>query len=199
MKSTGERRATFIFVLLFLFVPQLWAHQTGDVAGGLLSGFLHPITGLDHVVAMVAVGLWGAQLKRPAIWLLPIVFPMIMAFGGSLGVAGVPVPGIEIGIAVSAIVLGMMVLFAIKPPLWMAIVIVAFFAIFHGHAHGTELPGSAQPLAYGVGFVTTTGLLHVSGIAIGTIYKWKQGQVVVKALGAGIGLVGLYFLITAVS
>ena len=199
MKSTGERRATFIFVLLFLFVPQLWAHQTGDVAGGLLSGFLHPITGLDHVVAMVAVGLWGAQLKRPAIWLLPIVFPMIMAFGGSLGVAGVPVPGIEIGIAVSAIVLGMMVLFAVKPPLWMAIVIVAFFAIFHGHAHGTELPGSAQPLAYGVGFVTTTGLLHVSGIAIGTIYKWKQGQVVVKALGAGIGLVGLYFLITAVS
>jgi urease accessory protein len=198
MNSHGLKRCGIIILLLILCVPPLWAHQTGDVAGGLLSGFLHPITGLDHVVAMVAVGLWGAQLKRPAIWMLPIVFPMIMAFGGSMGVAGVPLPGIEIGIAISAIVLGIMVLFAVKPPLWVAIVIVAFFAIFHGHAHGTELPGSAQPLAYGVGFVTTTGLLHVSGIAIGTIYKWKQGQWVVRALGAGIGLVGMYFLITAV-
>ena len=198
MNSVALRRSLIFLVLMVLYVPGLWAHQTGDVAGGLLSGFLHPITGLDHVVAMVAVGLWGAQLKKPAIWLLPIVFPMIMAFGGSLGVAGMPLPGVEIGIAVSAIVLGIMVLFAVTPPLWVSIVIVAFFAIFHGHAHGTELPGSAQPLAYGVGFVTTTGLLHVSGIAIGSIYKWKQGRIAVKILGAGISLVGVYFLVTAV-
>jgi urease accessory protein len=184
-----------ILVALFILLPiTVWAHQGGDIAGGLFSGLKHPLTGLDHVVAMVAVGLWGAQLKKPAIWLLPVVFPIIMAFGGALGVAGIELAGIEEGIAISAIVLGLMVMLAVKPQLWIANVIVAFFAIFHGYAHGTELPDSVQPFAYSAGFVVMTGLLHVAGILIGTIYKWQYGQYAVRVLGGFVLVTGLYFL-----
>jgi urease accessory protein len=115
------------------------AHETHGAAGGLLSGFLHPFAGLDHMVAMVAVGLWGAFLGAPALWLLPLVFPLVMAVGGALGVLGVGVPMVELGIAVSALVLGLAVLLAARPPLWVAALLVGIFAIFHGHAHGTEL------------------------------------------------------------
>jgi len=184
-------------ILLLVFPVMAWAHQSGDIAGGLVSGLIHPITGLDHVVAMVAVGLWGAQLKRPAIWILPVVFPLIMAIGGAIGVAGIKIPGIEIGIALSAIVLGILIFFEAKPPLWIAIIIVAFFAIFHGYAHGAELPASAQPLAYAVGFVVMTGMLHVCGIIIGTIHKWKSGQLIVRILGGLVSLTGVYFLVNA--
>lgn len=106
----------------------------------MASGFAHPILGPDHVVAMVAVGLWSAFLGQPAIWLLPVVFPLVMAFGGLLGINGVPLPGVEIGIAASAVALGAVVALALRPPLWVAAVLVGAFAICHGHAHGTELP-----------------------------------------------------------
>ena len=105
------------------------------------------VSGLDHVLAMVSVGLWGAQLGAPAVWLLPVTFPMVMAFGGMLGLMGVPLPGVEVGIALSGILLGLAVLSEWRPPLWSAAVIVGFFAIFHGHAHGTELPAGASGLA----------------------------------------------------
>src|SRR5215471_4455501 len=108
---------------LALAVSPALAH-TGETAGGFLGGFAHPILGPDHVIAMVAVGLWGACLGQPAIWLLPVVFPLVMAFGGALGVAGMPLPGVETGIAISAIIVGGMVAFAAKPPLWIAAVLV---------------------------------------------------------------------------
>ncbi len=188
-----------VFALLMLVPARAWAHVTGDVAGGLASGFLHPVSGLDHVVAMVAVGMWGAQLGKPAIWILPVTFPIVMAFGGVLGVRGVPMPPVEIGIALSAIVLGAVVALALRPPLWAAASIVGVFAIFHGYAHGTELPQSATPLAYGAGFVLTTGLLHVSGIAIGLVNKWPLGAKVVRASGVVVAAVGIYFLVQALS
>ena len=169
------------------------AHTETGVAGGLISGFLHPLFGLDHLVAMVAVGLWGAQLQRPAIWLLPITFPAVMAVGGLLGVAGIPLPGIEIGIALSALTLGMMVAISARPPLWIAAVLVGFFAIFHGHAHGAELPDAANPLAYGVGFIISTGLLHLSGILLGALTHWPAGQRAVRGLGGLIAALGAYF------
>jgi len=97
----------------------------------------------------------------------------------------------------SAIVLGILIFFEAKPPLWIAIIIVAFFAIFHGYAHGAELPASAQPLAYAVGFVVMTGMLHVCGIIIGTIHKWKSGQLIVRILGGLVSLTGVYFLVNA--
>jgi urease accessory protein len=168
--------------------------DAGDAAGGFVAGFLHPLLGWDHVVAMVAVGLWGAFLGRPAIWVLPVVFPLVMAFGGVLGLLGVPLPGVEIGIAVSAIVLGTMVALAARPPLPVAAVIVAAFAIFHGHAHGTELPDAANPLVFSLGFVIATGLLHVCGISFGLLVRWPAGRVAVRAAGAAIALVGLAFL-----
>jgi urease accessory protein len=163
----------------------------------LASGLTHPIFRLDHVVAMVAVGLWGAFLGQPAIWLLPVVFPVVMAFGGLAGVLGAPLPGVETGIALSALALGAMVALALRPPLWAAAVLVGAFAIFHGHAHGTELPEAAEPLAYGVGFVLATGLLHLSGIALGLLARWPAGRRAVRLGGGAIACAGLYFLIGA--
>ena len=171
------------------------AHTVHGAAGGFTSGFTHPIGGLDHVVAMVAVGLLGAFLGGRAMWLLPVVFPVVMAFGGALGVLGVPVPFVEAGIALSGIVLGLLVLFAAKPPLAVAATLVGVFAIFHGHAHGTELPESANAVTYAVGFVISTGLLHLAGIALGLLVKWPWGRVVVRAGGFAIALIGALFLV----
>jgi urease accessory protein len=171
-----------------------YGHEGAGIAGGFVSGFAHPILGWDHVAAMVAVGLWGAFLGSPAIWILPVVFPLVMAFGGALGVMGIPIPSIETGIAVSAIVLGAMVAFAIRPPLWVAAILVGVFAIFHGHAHGTELPSAANPLAYSAGFVISTGMLHLSGIAFGLLVRWPAGKIAVRTFGVFISIAGVGFL-----
>ena len=168
--------------------------HTGGGEGGLASGFRHPISGSDHVVAMVAVGLWGAILGAPALWMLPVAFPVAMAFAGALGVIGIPLPLVEQGIALSSIVLGGMVLFAQRPPLAVALAVVAVFALFHGHAHGTELPEAANPVAFAVGFVVATGLLHLTGIGIGFLAKWPAGMVAVRASGGMIALAGAAFL-----
>ena len=166
--------------------------------GGFLAGGAHPVFGLDHVVAMVAVGLWGAQLGQPAIWLLPVTFPLVMALGGLLGTGGVEIPAVEVGIAASGVVLGLMVALAGRPPLWVAGAPVALFAIFHGHfhghAHGTELPEAADPIAYATGFVLATGTLHTLGIAIGLINRWPAGAWAIRAAGAAIAASGIYFL-----
>ncbi len=179
---------------LFLFPSLASAHTETGTIGGFVSGFSHPIGGLDHIVAMVAVGLWGAFLGGQAMWLLPVVFPVVMAFGGALGVLGVPLPAVETGIAISGVILGMMVACAVKPPLWVAAVIVGLFAIFHGHAHGTELPAAANALTYAVGFVICTGLLHLSGIAMGLLVRWPWGRITVRVGGVAIALVGFGFL-----
>lgn len=182
-------------VAVVLFTSPAFAHEGAEgVAGGFLAGLQHPLFGPDHLVAMVAVGLWGAFLGRPALWVLPIAFPIVMALGGALGVAGVPLPQVETGIALSAVVLGLVVALALKPPLWVAGLIVAAFAIFHGHAHGTELPSAANPLAYSAGFVISTGLLHLAGIALGFLASGAAGRIVVRGAGAAIALAGVYFL-----
>jgi urease accessory protein len=175
-----------------------WAHAESGEAGGFLSGMSHPVSGLDHVVAMIAVGLWGAQLGMPAIWILPVAFPMLMAAGGMLGLVGMPVPGVEIGIALSAVVLGALVLGRKRLPLAAAVVIVGFFAIFHGHAHGTELPTGQNALLYSLGFVSATGLLHAVGIAIGLIQRWELGSKVLRGAGGLVLIAGLYFLSGAI-
>lgn len=171
------------------------AHAGHGVADGFLSGFVHPLLGWDHLVAMVAVGLWGAFLRAPAIWLLPVVFPLVMACGAALGVLGVPLPAVEAGIALSGVVLGLLVAFAVRLPLLVAIVIVAVFAIFHGHAHGAELPEAVNPFAYALGFVLATGLLHLAGIAFGTLVRWPAGTWLVRAGGVAVAAVGSVFLI----
>lgn len=187
---------------LFLLVPLVWialagtalAHADHGQAGGFVSGFTHPILGWDHVVAMVAVGLWGAFLGPPAIWLLPVVFPLVMALAAAAGVVGVPLPGVEAGIAASAVVLGLLIAFAVRPPLWVAAVVVGAFAVFHGHAHGTELPGAVNPFAYATGFVLSTGLLHAAGIALGLLIALPGGKTAIRGGGALISLAGIGFL-----
>jgi urease accessory protein len=186
-------RFASLLLLSATAVEPAYAHG-GDVAGGFFGGFAHPLFGPDHIVAMVAVGLWGAFLGAPAIWLLPVTFPLVMAFGGVLGIAGVSIPGVEIGIAVSAIVLGLMVALAARPPLWIAAVLVGVFAIFHGHAHGAELPAGADAVAFAMGFVIATGMLHLCGIGFGLLARWPAGRLAVRAAGAVIALAGCAFL-----
>ncbi len=189
-----DRITPAIAVILALTASSVAAHTGEGINTGFASGFWHPILGWDHVVAMVAVGLWGAFLGAPAIWILPIVFPLVMAVGGALGVAGVPLPAVETGIALSGVVLGLLVALAVKAPIWVAAVIVGAFAIFHGHAHGTELPDAFSAYGYAVGFVVGTGLLHLLGIGLGFATKLPYGQYAVRAAGAVIAAVGGAYL-----
>ena len=175
------------------------AHEEAGQAAGFLAGLVHPVSGLDHVLAMIAVGLWGAVLGLPAIWVLPVAFPLVMAVGGLMGLLGFPLPGVEVGIAVSAIVLGVMVLAEVRPPLWLAAAIVAFFAVFHGHAHGRELPEGTSALLYSLGFVVATGVLHAVGILIGVAHRWAAGRQIVRVAGGGVALAGLLFLWRAIA
>ncbi len=191
--------ASLVAVVALLAIPSPLAAHEGGAAAGLLSGLYHPISGLDHVLAMVAVGIWGAQLGPPAIWVLPVTFPMVMAFGGMLGLMGLPLPGVEIGIGLSALLLGLMVAFEAQPPLRVAAVLVGFFAIFHGFAHGAELPEGQSAILYSIGFVVSTGTLHVCGIGIGLIHRWDRGKRTLRAAGAGIAAAGAWFTWLAVS
>lgn len=193
----GSARPTFagLFALALLAASgPVWAHAETGVAGGLISGFLHPVYGPDHLVAMVAVGLWGAQLGAPAIWVLPVAFPMVMTLGALAGVAGIPIPFVELGVSSSALVLGLAVAARFTPPLPLAAVLVALFGMFHGYAHGAELPGAVNPLAYGIGFVVSTGCLHLAGIIIGLLEHVPHGPKVVRGCGALVALTGLYFI-----
>jgi urease accessory protein len=189
-------RRSFLPVLVAsvaLASPAFGHDQTG-VAGGLLSGVLHPLSGSDHLIAMVAVGLWGAQLGAPAIFLLPITFPLVMAMGGVLGVLHIPLPAPETMIALSGLLLGVAVAMSLRAPLAAAAALVGLFAIFHGHAHGAELPEASDPLAYGAGFVIATGFLHGCGIALGALSRWPFGERLIRGLGAVIAMLGGYFL-----
>lgn len=174
-----------------------FAHTGTGLVGGFASGFRHPLTGFDHLLAMVSVGLWGAFLGRPLIVALPVIFPTVMAFGAVLGMANVPIPPVEIGIALSVLLLGGAIAAAYKAPVWLACLIVAIFAIFHGYAHGKELPSAADPIGYAAGFVLCTGLLHVAGIGIGLLNDRPGGIRVTRTLGGGVALAGVYFLYTA--
>jgi urease accessory protein len=185
---------------MLLLAPRIaLAHTERGAAAGFVSGFRHPLSGWDHILAMVAVGLWGAQLGAPAMWLLPVTFPMMMAFGGFLGLIGVPLPGVEVGIALSAIVLGLMVAFEGRPKLPVSMAIVGFFAIFHGYAHGSELSPGTSALAYSLGFVVATGCLHGVGITIGLVHRWRAGRLALRCAGAFVAAAGVFFVWKAVS
>ncbi len=182
------------FIIALLAATPATAHDGAGVQGGFVAGLLHPLSGPDHMLAMVAVGLWGAFLGRPLIVVLPVVFPTVMSVGAVLAMVGVPLPPVEFGIAISVLALGGAIAGGIRAPVWAASVIVGIFAIFHGYAHGQELPSLADPVAYSVGFVLATGLLHVAGITIGLLANVPGGTVAIRGAGALIAASGVYFL-----
>jgi urease accessory protein len=141
---------------------------------------------------MLAVGMWGAQLGMPALWVLPVAFPMVMAVGGALGILGVPLPAAEPAIVLSVLLLGAAIAFGRKPPLVLAAALVAFFAIFHGYAHGRELPDAASAIGFSAGFVLATGCIHLTGIGVGFVTKVPHGEALLRAGGAAIALAGVF-------
>jgi urease accessory protein len=171
------------------------AHLIQSGAGGLGSGFAHPLTGPDHFLAMFAVGLWGAQMGGRTVWTLPVTFPLIMVVGGIMGIARVPLPGTEIGIALSIIALGSAIAARWKPPEWVALLLISVFAICHGYAHGSELPATADPADFAIGFVIATGMIHVFGIGVGLVLQKPFGGRLCRALGAVVTIAGFYFLV----
>jgi urease accessory protein len=176
------------------FATAAAAHIGTGLPGGFTSGFRHPLSGPDHLLAMVAVGLWGAFLGRPLIYALPVIFPGMMVVGAVLGMTETPLPSVELGIALSVLVLGGCIAGAVRAPVWAAVLIVAVFAVFHGYAHGRELPSAADPVGYSLGFVLATGLLHVLGIGLGALGDRPAGAAAIRGLGGLIALTGSWFL-----
>lgn len=158
------------------------------------AGFNHPFSGIDHLLAMLAVGLWAAQNKRSALWVLPLAFPLAMVAGALLAFAGLNIPAAETGIAASVAVLGLLIAFAVRLPLWTSTVVVSLFAVFHGYAHGSELPHGSSAAMYGAGFVLATALLHAAGLGIGLFAGKQMADKVVRIGGVGIAAVGAYLL-----
>lgn len=178
-----------------------FAHTGVGATHGVAHGFMHPITGLDHLLAMVAVGILAWQIGGRALWLVPATFATVMAAGGALGVAGVAMPAVEVAIALSVVVLGVAVAAGYRLPVAVATVLVGVFAVFHGHAHGTEMPAGAAGLAYGAGFMAGTALLHLAGLGLGYavgLAGTRLGPVVTRAAGGVIALIGAGILAGAV-
>ena len=187
----GALAATTLTALAAPAFAHTGAGAAHDLAHSLTQGFLHPLSGLDHVLAMVAVGLYAAQLGGRALWLLPAAFVGTMCVGGTLGYTGMPLPMVEQGIGVSVVAMGIAVAIGLRLPPLVATSLVAAFALFHGHAHGTEVPETASGIEYMAGFALATALLHGVGIAaaLGLGLKFRglvrAGGAACAAMGAG--------------
>jgi urease accessory protein len=187
-------------IAISLWIPKIASAHTGvgDVTG-FWHGLEHPIGGLDHILAMLAVGLWAAQMGGKALWLVPGAFITAMLGSSVMGHFGLPLPGVEQGIVASDFILGMLLLFAVRLPLALSAGIVGVLAIFHGYAHGAEMPETASGLAYGFGFVISTTLLHLAGIGIGLgidRYQPKLQQLLFR-IGGGATVVGAIYVLVA--
>jgi urease accessory protein len=192
---TRQLQRSLVTLVLLCCAAAAQAHTGEGGANGFFAGVMHPLSGFDHLLAMVAVGIWGATLGRPLVVALPIAFPLLMVVGGILGITGVPLPYVEIGIALSVIVLGLSIALAWRAPVAVALVIVASFGVFHGYAHGAELPSAASPAAYVAGFVICTGALHLTGIALGMLKNLPQGGQLLRTCGAAISAAGVWILL----
>ena len=194
-----KRNISIAIAVLASLVPQAaYAHTGVGDASGFVHGFVHPIGGIDHVLAMVTVGLFAAHLGGRALWLVPASFVTMMAAGGALGFYGVNLPFIEVGIALSVVVLGAVVALQANLPLAAAMGLVGLFAIFHGHAHGAEMPMDVSAAGYGAGFLIATALLHATGIGIGlSLGKLSHGSArrVSQLAGTAIAITGLSLLV----
>ena len=183
-------------LLAFVLPPVAQAHVGLGDAGGLAHGLAHPLTGLDHLCAMLAVGLWAFQRGGRAVWLVPLVFLGVMALGGALGVAGIALPFVERGIVASVLVLGVLIAAATRLPLLASALLVGVFALFHGHAHGAEMPATASGLAWGTGFLISTASLHVAGIVIARLVSRAGQPRLVRLAGAAVAMCGLWLAVS---
>jgi urease accessory protein len=192
-------QAVTISILIATISSGAQAH-TGFSANGFAHGFMHPISGLDHILAMIAVGLWAVQLassgSKRAVWLVPLSFVSMMVIGGILGISGIELPFVEKGILVSVLVLGAFVLAGVRLPITASAAIVGLFALFHGHAHGAEMPATSSGLTYALGFAFATALLHASGIALGLIAQRRLSSLALRVAGAAVTLGGVYLMLT---
>lgn len=184
---------TLPLVLIFLLPSLAQAHpgKPGH-AHGFSNGLLHPLTGLDHICAMVAVGLWAAQRGGRALWLVPTTFVSVMIIGGALGMGKAGIPYVEQGIAASVLVLGILIAAAIRLPVAASMAIVGLFAFFHGYAHGAEMPDTASGFAYGIGFVVATASLHLAGLGLGLTAKRFASAQSIRYAGGAIAACGVY-------
>lgn len=191
-----KRAAVTTFVIFFVLAPAAaLAHPGHDGAGGLAHGLVHPLTGIDHVLAMIAVGVLAAQYGGRALWLVPMSFLVAMAAAGAIGMAGIPVQIVEAGIGLSVVVLGLMIAFQIRPPTLVAMVVVGFFALFHGYAHGSEMPGGLAGLSFAAGFIGATALLLGAGVGLGLLLQRRTlSRRLIQAGGGAMALVGVAVL-----
>jgi urease accessory protein len=188
--------AAVAFLLTLGVLSPAQAHLLGEHGGGFGAGLAHPFSGLDHLLAMIAVGFWAVQLGGRAVWLLPLAFPAAMGVGALLGWQGVPLPGVELGIACSVIALGLLVAIGVRLPLVASAGLVALFAVLHGHSHGTELPAEASPLLYAAGFMAATLILHLIGITAGLVANRPAKPILARLAGSGIAAVGVFLVAT---
>lgn len=188
--------ALLIACAISIIPSTVYAHEGGNLPlGGFLSGLVHPVLGYDHLLAMLSVGILSAQIGGRAIWTVPATFVGVMALGGVLGLVDVGIKITELGIAFSLVILGSIIASERRLPIILAMIGVGFFAIFHGYAHGTEMPQTAQPVAYAFGFLTGTALIHITGVLIGDIFKrYQRGPQVLRFGGGLIAMVGLLFV-----
>ena len=191
-----KRAAVTTFAIFFVLAPAAaLAHPGHDGAGGLMYGFVHPVTGIDHVLAMIAVGVLAALYGGRALLLVPMSFLVAMAAAGAIGMAGIPVQIVEAGIGLSVVVLGLMIAFQIKPPTLVAMVVVGFFALFHGYAHGSEMPNGAAGLSFAAGFLIATALLLSAGVGLGLLLQRRTlSRRLIQAGGGAMALVGIAVL-----
>jgi urease accessory protein len=188
------KKILFVWFTLLLLPDPANAH-TFQSGGGFLSGLTHPVLGFDHFLAMLCVGILSAQIGGRAIWTVPLTFVAVMAAGGGLGMGGIDLPGVEYGIALSVLILGLALAFGKKITPKLAMTGVAFFAVFHGHAHGTEMPELAEPFPYAAGFLFGTAGIHLAGVLVGGVANWiKAGPEILRYVGAGIAGVGVYII-----
>lgn len=193
MITTRTLPALAAYLALTAFAPAQ-AHLLGASGAGLTEGIAHPFSGLDHLLAMIAVGFWAAQLGGRAVVALPIVFPLMMAAGAVSGGNGLPMPGVEAGVAASVVVLGALVAFGVHLPLLAGAGLVGLFALLHGHSYGTEMPMAASPAGYALGFLGATLVLHLTGIAAGQMVRRQAESSFARVAGSGTAAAGLVLL-----
>jgi urease accessory protein len=198
MRNTMRRPITLVSLAAVAtagFSTDAFAHIGDHSHMSFSEGLLHPFSGLDHVLAMVAVGLWASQLGGRALWLLPLTFPVVMAVGAALGFGGVSLAWIEIGIALSVVVLGAMVAFRARPSLAVSVPLIGLFALLHGYSHGVELPAEASALSYAAGFIGATLVLHLIGIGLGLSFNRLPVRFAARTAGGAIAVLGVALLV----